>query len=202
MLGIAMETLPVFRPNASEVSERATPLLLQLAALRDRPVLCFYQDHGESIEEECLGHIREVVPLLGEQRRVSVLLDSPGGDIDCAYRILNAIRRHVDDMEVLVPRWAKSAATFLCLGADKVFLGSEGELGPLDPQLRDPSGSFRPVTPLETFQALEQLRTYSVETLDHVVIALLKGRVHGHTKRNSASASYHVGDDRASLPES
>lgn len=169
-----METLPIFRPNASEVSERVTPLLLELATLRGRPILCFYQDHGESIDEECLGHVREMVPLLNEQRQVSVLLESPGGDIDRAYRILNAIRRHVDDMEVLVPRWAKSAATFLCLGADKIFLGPDGELGPLDPQLPNPSGSFRPISPLETFQALEQLRAYSIGTLHAVVMALLE----------------------------
>ena len=167
-----MET-PHFRPDTVEVRQQVTPLLLQLATLRERPLLCFY--HEESIDEACLIRIRELAPTLGEQRRVSVLLDSPGGEIGCTYRMLNAIRRHVDDMEVLVPQWAKSAATFFCLGADKILLGPDGELGPLDPQIPNPSGSFRPVTPLETFQALEQLRTYSADTLDTIVMALLGG---------------------------
>ena len=34
-----------------------------------------------------------------------------------------------------MPFWAKSAATLLCLGADKIVLGEHAELGPLDVQI-------------------------------------------------------------------
>ncbi|WP_297827626.1 hypothetical protein, partial [Mycobacterium sp.] len=36
----------------------------------------------------------------------------------------------------LVPDMAKSAATLLCLGADKILMGPAGDLGPVDPQFQ------------------------------------------------------------------
>jgi hypothetical protein len=36
---------------------------------------------------------------------------------------------------VIVPYYAKSAATIIALGADKIFMGPTSELGPIDPQL-------------------------------------------------------------------
>ena len=165
------------RPAYPDTQERIGSLLEELATLQRRPLLCVYHDQAaeESIGEECLAQVRKLAPSLAEYRKVSVLLDSPGGDIESAYRMLNVIRRYVDELDVLVPGWAKSAATFFCLGADKIHLGPDGELGPLDPQLRDPRGRARLVTPLETFQALEQLRTYSMGTLDAIIMTLLRG---------------------------
>jgi len=42
-----------------------------------------------------------------------------------------------------VPRYAKSAATLLALGADRILLGKFAEIGPLDAQFDDPEREYR-----------------------------------------------------------
>ena len=101
-----------------------------------------------------------------ETEALCVLIDSPGGYADCAYRLVKAIRDHAVTVQALVPRRAKSAATLVCLGADQILMGPTGELGPLDPQIEDPAGGIQRRSALEMFQGLEQLRDYSIITLD------------------------------------
>jgi len=74
---------------------------------------------------------------------------------------------------VLVSRWAKSGATFLCLGANTIYMGQNAELGPLDTQLSDPRGSRFRKSALNAFKSLEYLRQYLLETLDQVVLTLM-----------------------------
>ena len=156
--------------------DKVLDVLSTLATHRQRPVLCLYHDQvaDEGLDEDCLIRVLELVPALAGCKQLSIMIDSPGGDIECAYRIVRAIRQHADDVEVLVPNWAKSAATFVCLSANRILIGPDGELGPLDPQTKDPSGRSRPVSALETFKGMEHLRNYSLETLDAIVLMLMR----------------------------
>ena len=142
----------------------------ELAIMRKRPVLCINHD----MDWESVGSVRRATDYMNDADSLTVLLNSPGGDIGCAYRMLLALRDKAGDIEVLVPRSAKSAATFFCLGADSIHMGRYGELGPLDPQMFDRSGRARQVSALETFNALEHLLSYSVDSLDAVIQLLLR----------------------------
>ena len=154
-----------------ETRESVEKCLSALAELQGMPILCLFHDQedDEGLDNRCLGQVRGIISELAPHRKVSVLINSPGGDIEDAFRIVRTIRHHVDYMEVLVPYWAKSAATFFCLGANKIYMGPDGELGPLDPQLSNPRGSLRRQSALQTFKALEYLRQYSSETLGGLV---------------------------------
>ena len=153
--------------EAAEI-EQVSPLQA-LADKRQRPVLCIVGN----MDEDSLYEVRRLAPQLKESDTLSVLLDSPGGYIEHAYRIVLALREYVQDIEVLVPRWAKSAATFFCLAANTIHMGRYGELGPLDPQRLNLRGSAIPVSALESFQALSQLLKYSLDSLDAIVQRLL-----------------------------
>ena len=65
-----------------------------------------------------------------------VLLSSPGGDGETAIRMVRSMQTRCSELTVLVPDMAKSAATLLCLGADKIMMGPAGDLGPVDPQFQ------------------------------------------------------------------
>jgi len=40
-----------------------------------------------------------------------------------------------ESFNVIVPNFANSAATMLAIGADKIIMGTNSELGPIDPQI-------------------------------------------------------------------
>jgi ClpP class serine protease len=79
---------------------------------------------------ECLLHS------FNENRGLTMIINSPGGSPLAAERIINTCRSFSDsDFEVIVPRMAKSAATMVCLGANKIYMSKTSELGPIDPQV-------------------------------------------------------------------
>lgn len=67
---------------------------------------------------------------------VALMLLCRGGNIEPAYQISKLCKAFSKDrFVVLIPRFAKSAATLLAIGADEIHMGPLGQLGPIDPQL-------------------------------------------------------------------
>jgi len=67
---------------------------------------------------------------------IDLLLNSNGGLIDSAEKILYMCREKADSFRVIIPERAKSAATLIALGSDEIVMGIASELGPTDPQLK------------------------------------------------------------------
>jgi membrane-bound ClpP family serine protease len=64
-----------------------------------------------------------------------LVIESPGGRALAAERIIRACRQYANGrFEVAVPNQAKSAATMVCLGSERIWLGPTSELGPINPQ--------------------------------------------------------------------
>ena len=148
-----------------KIEQEMQSALQGLATKRRRPVLCFYGD----MDPVSVQMIRRIAPKLEESSKLSVLLHSPGGNIEDAYRIVLTLREYAEDIEVLVPQWAKSAATFFCLAANTIYIGRYGELGPLDPQMLNLKGSAMRISALESFKALDQLLDFSLDSLYGIV---------------------------------
>ncbi|HEV7243155.1 MAG TPA: hypothetical protein VGQ36_28270 [Thermoanaerobaculia bacterium] len=99
---------------------------------------------------------------------LEVLLHSPGGHAEIAYSTIKFLRKHCKRLNVLVPMYAKSAATLMCLGADTIFMGEFAELGPLDVQITDVYDRGQaPFSPLDEFKSMEFLREYATELLNY-----------------------------------
>lgn len=159
-------------PNNGETQAEVVDLLRRIEERRGRRLVCFYQNHirgNEEFDRAALQRFRRALDALGHVDKVSVLVESPGGDIHAAYQMVRLLRDRAKDVEVLISRWAKSAATFFCLGADSIWMADTAEMGPLDAQLTDPKGSVVLSSALNTFKSLEYLRQFSLETLDYIV---------------------------------
>lgn len=84
-------------------------------------------------DADMLDGILQVMDL---SQGLTLILNSPGGDGLAAERIINTCRSYSgDNFEVIVPRMAKSAATMICLGAQRIWMSDTSELGPIDPQV-------------------------------------------------------------------
>lgn len=74
---------------------------------------------------------------------LDVIVDSFGGDADAAYHLAKLLHRNFKGViNYIIPRFAKSAATLLVCGGDKIVMGETSELGPLDPQIEQDDGSY------------------------------------------------------------
>lgn len=106
------------------------------------------------------------------KNKLILVLDSPGGEIDGAYLLIEVIKGYYKTLVIIVPCWAKSAATLVCLAADKLYLTPISELGPLDPQVREP-GDVHAKSVLDEYKAIIRVRIEALEILDHAVKLLL-----------------------------
>ena len=75
------------------------------------------------------------------KQNLDLLVHSAGGDIDAAEKIVYMCRERAQQFRVIVPEYAKSAATLIALASDEVVMGLASELGPIDPQLTGPGPS-------------------------------------------------------------
>lgn len=166
----------IYSPKTAETSKEVKRLMTEIENECEGRFFCFYQNQGvgEEIDRNLVIQIRSALKELGHVKSLTVLVDSPGGDADAAFHLVRALRQYTDRLEVIVANWAKSGATLVCLGADKILMGKDGELGPLDAQLRDPSGSAIPISALNTFKSLEYLQRYTLDTLNLAIILMLQ----------------------------
>lgn len=70
---------------------------------------------------------------------LDLIIDSGGGDLTMAVKIATICKNYSEKFTVIVPFFAKSAATMIALSADDLILGKAGELGPIDPQVKHPA---------------------------------------------------------------
>lgn len=115
------------------------PLIQKLQDLRDsRLVLSFFISFRSRspLGFEDANIIEEVLVNSDTSKGVTLLLDAPGGDGLAAERIIQLCRKYSQhDFETIIPSRAKSAATMICLGSDRILMGPTSELGPIDPQI-------------------------------------------------------------------
>jgi hypothetical protein len=87
-----------------------------------------------SISDEDLQALMTVIHRL-EGAGLDLILHSPGGSIEAAEALVTYLRsRFPEDICVIVPQQAMSAATMIACAANTIMLGKHSFLGPTDPQ--------------------------------------------------------------------
>ncbi len=148
----------------SKPVEGIVDLSKKLMSLRQNPVLVL--DLKEVEKKNSLTLQRK---LFGKKfKTLDVILQTPGGDIDAAFNITKLIRYSASTVNMIVPLFAKSAGTLMCLGGNSILLTTLSELGPLDTQIREEQDGTSPTYAyaLNGFKALEQVQLHTIETLD------------------------------------
>ena len=96
--------------------------------------------------------------------KACLILITPGGDADAAFRIARALRHHYSFLDILIPDLCKSAGTLICIAADRLIFGDRGEIGPLDVQISKPDEFFESMSGLNLIQALNDLQDQMLES--------------------------------------
>lgn len=109
------------------------------------------------------------LPQIPQGQPIGILLESPGGDADTAYRIGRLLqRRSGNNLTIIIPQYAKSAATLLALAGSRLIMSENAELGPLDVQLFDPQREEF-CSGLDAVQSLERLHSVALAAIDQTM---------------------------------
>jgi hypothetical protein len=131
----------IYPGRAVDLPPRFKELAAKVRASLGLPVFALVQqeDSPDSplgmIGPELYELVLSALRTMPRGKPVAIIVESPGGYAGSAYRIATAIRKHCGAYTAVVPGVAKSAATLFCLGATKIVMGENAELGPLDAQV-------------------------------------------------------------------
>ena len=91
-----------------------------------------------SIVDEDIQALMEVTEDL-HKSSVDLVLHSPGGSPEAAEAIVSFLRSRFQDIRVIVPNLAMSAATMIACSGNRIVMGKHSFLGPTDPQIPMPT---------------------------------------------------------------
>jgi hypothetical protein len=134
------------------IEEQLDRLARDLEARLDGDVLAIMGSVQFTLDES----VRDAVEHSTERRKkVAVVLETPGGFIEVAERIVTVLRHNYEIVDFFVPNRAMSAGTVLVMAGDAIFMDYFSCLGPIDPQVQSDDGSLVPALGyLEAFDAL------------------------------------------------
>ena len=139
------------------------------AVARGRPAAFFCLAQDEPLGTATVRELGRAVVDLAERQHggriadLDLVVDSVGGDIHAAYRLVSLLYDKTERFSACVPSYARSAATLLCVAADRIVLDDLAVLGPLDAQVYESGRTYRPA--LNTFKSLERITVFSLDTL-------------------------------------
>jgi hypothetical protein len=109
----------------------------QIQSIRSSRVVVYY-----SLQQLIPRHaelLQDLVAMRAPVENLDLFLLSPGGFIDPAFKMVQICRAGTTKrFAALIPYYAKSAASLLCLGADELVMGPASEIGPTDPRIAVP----------------------------------------------------------------
>lgn len=110
------------------------------------------------------------------------MIETQGGGTDATEKICSLLRSNNLDLRVVVPRRAKSNGTVVALAGSEILMGTESELGPIDPSISNipvefiinaPPGTIGPIDVQAAHAFRNQTRKLATELLS---TGMLKGK--------------------------
>lgn len=102
--------------------------------------------------------ISEEIKKWKSKSKAMLCLVTFGGDPDAGFRIGRALQHHYNgDVTIYIPGACKSAGTLTVISAKQIIIGNQGELGPLDIQLRKDDELGVSNSGLDIFKTLDTL---------------------------------------------
>lgn len=126
----------------------------------------------EPLDENSLSDIAKVT---AKKKNALLVLTTFGGSPDVAYRIARGFQRaYGDDGEfiILISGPCKSAGTLLAIGATKLIMTDNAQLGPLDVQFDKPDALGETMSGLTPCQSMEFLREKAFECFEYCLLEL------------------------------
>lgn len=88
-----------------------------------------------NVSSEDINGLMATLHGLDCSRGLTLIIHTPGGDITGAEGIMSYLHSKFDDIETIVPVYAMSAGTMMVLGSNRVVMGRQSQLGPIDAQI-------------------------------------------------------------------
>lgn len=118
-----------------------------------------------------------------------LILHTPGGVTNATETIIDYIHSKFKYVEVVIPTFAMSAGTIIALSADKIIMGRQSQLGPIDPQMIMNGRAFSAVSVKAQFEMAKRDINEDIKNA-HVWAPILGGMPPGILVEAQHAADY------------
>lgn len=168
-----MLSTPIENYSREEMYNRLTTLEKYL----DADVIAYY---GQMIAGVTDSDFKFIIEALHDTKetvkhdKLYVILTTTGGSIVPVERIVNIMRHFYTEVNFIIPDYAYSAGTILCMSGNNILMNYNSVLGPIDPQVQNREGHM--VAALGYLDKFEEMIEKSrKKTLTEAEFLLLKG---------------------------
>lgn len=147
-------------------------VIARFSAEYEADVLLF----SDEISNETADELIAILSSIPERRsNVALILTTPGGSADAAFRIARFLQRNYTKFTLFVFGFCKSAGTLIALGADEIVMSDYGEFGPLDVQVSVTDDLVGRSSGLDIEQALNVISVRTFEAFGQYFNQLIQG---------------------------
>ena len=163
------------------LQEKIDALANRVVAERGRPLLLLFYPDRSSMTESGIFQLTLAMKKEGLRRgnpldSLDILLQTLGGSPNAAYRLAQVVRNVTKEAYFLVPEFAYSAGTLLCLSGDEIVLGENAVLSPFDIRLvRD--GNIDDGDPDDTYTEEKPDEEVELVGIDHFIQVAKQARM-------------------------
>ncbi|MDD4607303.1 MAG: ATP-dependent Clp protease proteolytic subunit [Patescibacteria group bacterium] len=118
--------------------------LLELHKLTKRNVIAYYSGFLQKKIRELQGELgindndkngfMTAIHKLDSSKGLDLILHTPGGEVAATESIIDYLTKKFDDIRIIVPQLAMSGGTMIACSGNKIVMGKQSSLGPIDPQ--------------------------------------------------------------------
>lgn len=167
--------------DETQVRENIERAAARIVEERGNPLLVMFYPGILAIGTWDLSLLHDQLKAMGLRRdapleRLDVLLQTIGGDPITSYRLAQAVRDFTQHVTFLVPEYAYSGGTLICLAGDDVQLGTHAILSPIDITVQ--SNRFVERAHEPRFPSEDNRRTeVELVAIDHFMKAAAQARI-------------------------
>lgn len=151
-------------PITGEARDRRVEVIKKIEALIGGPIVVYFTADSPiiqaNISDDALLPIFDHLRAMGTQKKLALFLYSRGGVTEAPWKIVTMLREFCEELHVIVPFKAHSAATMIAIGADKIHMTRKSELGPIDPSLVNVAPPKEGVAPALQQLGVEDIAAY------------------------------------------
>lgn len=117
-------------------------LYAKIAEHRGSSVLAYVTSTRPNVDAQIQADVVDVVVRhldeIGDVPKLSLVLHTNGGDLSTSAYLIKLLHLFCKELEIIVPRAARSGGSLMCLGAKTLVMTKQAALGPIDPTVTTP----------------------------------------------------------------
>lgn len=135
------------------VNRRGTNVIVYASGFLQKPAVPSF---ATSINREDINGLMCAANGLDFDKGLSLIIHTPGGEMASTETMVDYLRSKFDYVEAIVPVYAMSGGTMIALNSDKIVMGRQSQLGPIDAQLPLPGGFVSASSILDQFKTAKE----------------------------------------------